>query len=107
MHGDDVVAVAGKWLEAGEEVAHRRLRGRGEIGRVAQPCVEVIEVVLVLRPAIVAPSHVEADLVDSPTIDQARGKIGRAVGDDGDAAGPVFRHAQTTEPANSRSISSR
>ena len=90
MHGYDIAAGAGKRLEAGEEVTHRGLRGRRELRRVAQPRVEGVDVVLALGPVIVSPSHVEVHLVDPPTLDQARGKVGRAVGDDGDAVPRVL-----------------
>jgi hypothetical protein len=86
VHGDDIAAGGDKRLEAGEEVTHRWLRGRGKILGVAQPLVEGVEVVLVLGWAVVAPPDVEAHLVDPPALDQVWGKVGRAVGDDGDTA---------------------
>ena len=85
VHGDDVAAGFGERLEAGEEVAHGRLGGRGEVGRVAQPRVEGVEVVVGLGQPLVAPADVEAHLLNPPALDQAGGQVGGAVGDDSDA----------------------
>ena len=72
--GDDVAAGLGQRLVAGEEVADRGLRGRGQVGGLAQPGVELVEVVLVLGPVIAVPADVEADLLDSPALDQLGGR---------------------------------
>ena len=82
---DDVAARGGERLEHGQEVADRRLRGDGQVRRLAEARVERVEVlVLELGAQVPAPADVEADLLDAPPLEQRPRQVGRAVGDDGD-----------------------
>ena len=54
MDRDDVAAGFGQRLVDGEEVPDRGLRGGGQVVGLAQPGVELVEVVLPLRPVLAA-----------------------------------------------------
>jgi hypothetical protein len=74
VDGDDVVAGLEQRFPQFQEVADRRLGGRGQFRVGGQPPVEAVEAVHVqLALALALPAHVETGLADALGVGQAAG----------------------------------
>ena len=98
VHRDDVLPVLQQRLPYREEVPDRGLGGGGQVGVGAQALIEGVEALhLALALFVIAPPHVQADLVDAFAVRQRAREVVGGVGDD------RYRgHGASTLPQRSR-----
>ena len=100
---DDVPTLGQQRLVDGQEVAHRRLRGRGHLVRRPQP-VEERRVVADVRLAQHVPAevHIEGDEPDVVRLHDVGREVRRGVGDDRDRSHAAAQPTPGRRPLHSR-----